>query len=104
MTKPELKLVKKALQKKAGLIADLFSALVSFNLHTQKENESTQDFAMALEKLFTEAYPGQNTDSVVLLQRLSWDSAQPLVAKFYLGNDQQHLQKLLLVLGKFSRS
>ena len=67
--KGNLEELKKALQERAGLIQDPFSASMIFTSRNQKDDERAADFAIELTKLFKQAYPEENTTSAVLLQR-----------------------------------
>ena len=67
--KSDMKELKAALQEKAGITKDPFSASMAFSSRNQKDDERTADFARELIKLFQEAYPRENTKSTVLLQR-----------------------------------
>lgn len=55
-TRGDLKLLKAALEEKAGITPDQFSAASSFNRRSQGPDERSSDFAMALGKLFKVAY------------------------------------------------
>ena len=68
-TRDDLKLLKAALEEKAGITPDQFSAAASFNRRNQGPDERSSDFAMALGKLFKVAYPSEASTSPVLLQR-----------------------------------
>ena len=57
-----------ALQEKAGITKDLFSASMAFNTCYQKGGEWTGDFAIELSKLFKQAYSEETMTSAVLLQ------------------------------------
>ena len=63
---PELK---KTLMRQAGLLRDPLTASQSFMSHRQASGEKVSDFAVELQKLFTESYPGEATTSPILLQR-----------------------------------
>ena len=63
---PELK---KTLMHQAGLFRDPLTASQSFMSRRQASGEKLSDFAVQLQKLFAESYPGEATTSPMLLQR-----------------------------------
>lgn len=67
--KSNLKELKVALEEKAGLSGDPFTASLAFSNRRQREDERVEDFASDLSKLFKQAYPKENSKSAVLLQR-----------------------------------
>ena len=68
-TKADLAALKRALQTKAGLIKDPLVASRSFNQQGQPSNEKVDEYASELKCLFKQAYPDENVDSTVLLQK-----------------------------------
>ena len=68
-TKADLKLLKEALMKKAGLAQDPLTAGKLFISRSQHPGEKATDFAMHLKKLFEQAYPGEEPTSGILQQR-----------------------------------
>ena len=64
----DIKKLKAALEQKAGITPDYFSASSAFSRRNQGPNESCGDFAMELVKLFKLAHPTEATTSTVLLQ------------------------------------
>ena len=65
----DIKKLKAALEQKAGITPDCFSASSAFSRRNQGPDERCGDFAMELVKLFKLAYPTEATTSTVLLQR-----------------------------------
>ena len=68
-TKADLKLLKAALQERAGTKEDPLLASKNFNQRSQGPDEKVNDYASALKKLFKIAYPDEAMTSAVLLQR-----------------------------------
>ena len=68
-TTADLKLLKAALQERAGKKEDPLVASKDFNERRQTIDERVADYASALKKLFKVAYPGEAMTSTVLLQR-----------------------------------
>ena len=79
-TKADLAALKAALQEKAGFKTDPLVALRKFNLRDQQPNERVNDYASDLKRLFKQAYPEEETNSAVLLQRFL-TGLQPPVAR-----------------------
>ena len=67
--KKDIKSLKAALQEKAGLKKDPLMASKLFNEQFQGPHEKAGDFASELKKLFQQAFPGEDVNSTVLLQR-----------------------------------
>ena len=67
--KVDLKTLKEALKRKAGIDKDPLKASKLFNERCQGSQEKPVDFASELRKLFKQAFPEEDTKSVVLLQR-----------------------------------
>ena len=65
----DIKKLKAALEQKAGITPDCFSASSAFSRRNQGPDERCGDFTMELVKLFKLAYPTEATTSTVLLQR-----------------------------------
>ena len=74
----DLKLLKKALMKHAGLVRDPLSAGQLFMTRHQLPGEKVNDFASELKKLFTESYPSEGTASAILLQRFMTGLSPPI--------------------------
>jgi len=68
-TKADLKLLKAALQERAGKKEDPLDASKYFNERRQVIDERVVDYTSALKKLFKVVYPGEKMNSTVLLQR-----------------------------------
>ena len=68
-TKADLKLLKAALQERAGKKEDPLVASKDFNERSQSVDERVADYASSLKKLFKVAYPGEVMTSAVLLQK-----------------------------------
>ena len=68
-TKGDLRLLKIALQERAGTKEDPLLASKNFNQRSQGPDEQVNDYASALKKLFKIAYPEEATTSTVLLQQ-----------------------------------
>ena len=68
-TKADLKLLKAALQERAGKKEDPLVASKNFNERSQSVDERVADYASSLKKLFKVAYPEEAMTSAVLLQR-----------------------------------
>ena len=68
-TKADLKQLKTALMRKAGLAQDPLTAGKLFISHCQRPGEKAEDFAEQLKKLFKQAYPDEELTSGILLQR-----------------------------------
>ena len=68
-TRGALTELKKTLMRQAGLLRDPLTASQSFMSRRQASGEKVSDFAVELQKLFTESYPGEVTTSPILLQR-----------------------------------
>ena len=68
-TKADLKLLKTALMKNAGLVQDPLTAGKLFISCCQRSGEKVADFADHLKKLFKQAYPDEKSTSGILLQR-----------------------------------
>ncbi|ETW99204.1 MAG: hypothetical protein ETSY2_41360 [Candidatus Entotheonella gemina] len=68
-TKGDLAKLKTALEKAVGRADDPLAAAKAFVSRDQHPNERAEDFAIALKKLFKEAYPSEVVTSSVLLQR-----------------------------------
>ena len=68
-TKGDLAKLKSALEKAVGRADDPLAAAKAFVSRDQQPNERAEDFAIALKKLFKEAYPSEVVTSSVLLQR-----------------------------------
>lgn len=66
-TKADLKLLKAALQERAGKKEDPLVVSRNFNKRNQNFDERVSDYASSLKKLFTSAYPGEALSSTVLL-------------------------------------
>ena len=79
-TKADLAALKAALQEKAGFKMDPLVVLRKFNLRNQQSNERVNNYASDLKRLFKQAYPEEETNSAVLLQRFL-TGLQPLVAR-----------------------
>ena len=67
--KGNLRVLKAALMTKAGLSQDPLTAGRAFTTRHQGPQERVADFATALRKLFTQAYPEEKVTSSVLLQQ-----------------------------------
>lgn len=65
----DLKLLKAALEERAGKKEDPLVASKKFNLRSQSPGEKVADFASSLKQLFKSSYPGEVMTSTVLLQR-----------------------------------
>ena len=89
-TKGDLKLLKVALQERAGTKEDPLLASKNFNRRSQGPDEKVNDYASALKKLFKIAYPEEAATSTVLLQRfvtgLRSDIGRQLLLKKTLTN------------------
>ena len=89
-TKGDLKLLKVALQERAGTKEDPLLASKNFNQRSQGPDEKVNDYASALKKLFKIAYPEEAATSTVLLQRfvtgLRSDIGRQLLLKKTLTN------------------
>ena len=68
-TKADLKLLKTAHTKNAGLVQDPLRAGKLFISCCQRSGEKVADFADHLKKLFKQAYPDEKLTSGILLQR-----------------------------------
>ena len=68
-TKADLKLLKAALQDRAGKKEDPLAASKDFNERNQSVDERVADYASSLKKLFKIAYPEEEMTSAVLLQK-----------------------------------
>jgi hypothetical protein len=77
-TKADLKLLKAALMKEAGLAQDPLTAGKLFISRSQRPGEKATDFAIHLKKLFKQAYPGEELTSGILLQRFLTGLAPPV--------------------------
>lgn len=77
-TKADLKLLKAALMKEAGLAQDPLTAGKLFISCSQRPGETATDFATHLKKLFKQAYPGEELTSGILLQCFLTGSASPV--------------------------
>ena len=69
-TKGDLRLLKVALQERAGTKEDPLLASKNFNQRSQGPDEKVNDYASALKKLFKIPYPNEAATSTVLLQQL----------------------------------
>ena len=67
--KADLKRLKTALMRKAGLAQDPLTAGKLFISRCQRSGEKAEDFADQLKKLFKQAYPNEELTSGILLQR-----------------------------------
>ena len=67
-TRGALSELKKTLMRQAGLLRDPLTASQSFMSRHQASGEKVSNFAVELQKLFTESYPGEATTSPILLQ------------------------------------
>ena len=67
--KVDLKTLNAALKKKVGIDRDPLMASRLFNERSQGTHEKAVDFASELKKLFTQAFPDEDTKSIVLCQR-----------------------------------
>ena len=89
-TKRDLRLLKVALQERAGTKEDPLLASKNFNQRSQGPDEKVNDYASALKKLFKIAYPEEAATSTVLLQRfvtgLRSDIGRQLLLKKTLTN------------------
>ena len=65
----DLPALKKTLIRQAGLLRDPLTASQSFMSRRQAPGEKVSDFAVDLQKFFTESYPGEATTPAILLQR-----------------------------------
>ena len=63
-TRGALTELKKMLMRQAGLLRDPLTASQSFMSRRQASGEKVSDFAVELQKLFTESYPGEVTTSL----------------------------------------
>ena len=77
-TKADLKLLKAALMKEAGLAQDPLTAGKLFISRSQHPGEKAADFAIHLKKLYKQAYPGEELTSGILLQRFLTGLASPI--------------------------
>jgi len=68
-TKGDLKLLRAALEERAGKKEDPLAASRSFNQRSQGQGERVSDFASSLKQLFKSAFPTEAMTSSVLLQR-----------------------------------
>ena len=68
-TKADLKLLKAALEERAGKKEDALAASRSFSQRSQEQGERVSDFASSLKQLFKSAFPAEAMTSSVLLQR-----------------------------------
>lgn len=83
-TRDDLKLLKKALMKHAGLVRDPLSAGQLFMTRHQLPGEKVDDFALELKKLFTESYPSEAMTSIILLQRFMTGLSPPICRQLLL--------------------
>ena len=67
--KNDVKLLKAALEERAGKKEDPLVASRNFNQRSQSPGERVADFASSLKQLFKSGYPGEALTSAVLLQR-----------------------------------
>ena len=67
--KGDLKLLKAALEDRAGKKEDPLIASKNFNQHNQGQGEKVTDFTSSLKQLFKSGYPGEAMTSTVLLQK-----------------------------------
>ena len=83
-TRGDLKLLKKALMKHAGLVRDPLSAGQLFMTRHQLPGEKVNDFASELKKLFTESYPSEDMASAILLLRFMTGLSPPICRQLLL--------------------
>ena len=69
ITKGDLKLLRAALEERAGKKEDALAASRSFSQHSQGHSERVSDFASSLKQLFKSAFLAEVMTSSVLLQR-----------------------------------
>ena len=68
-TKGDLKLLRAALEERAGKKEDTLVASKSFSQRRQEQGERVSDFASSLKQLFKSTFPAEGMTSSVLLQR-----------------------------------
>ena len=91
-TRDDLKLLKKALMKDAGLVRDPLSAGQLFMTRHQLSGEKVNDFASELKKLFTESYPSEAMTSAMLLQHFMTGLSPPICRQLLLKGQPTTLE------------
>ena len=76
--KADIKTLKRALSVRAGLTSDLLASARCFNDRKQELGEKVSDYAGELKRLYSRAYPGEDTQSIVLVQRLLMSLQAPI--------------------------
>ena len=66
--KANIKTLKRALSARAGLTSDPLASARRFNDRKQEPGEKVSDYARELKRLYSRAYPGEDAQSIVLVQ------------------------------------
>ncbi len=67
--KADIKTLKRALSARAGLTSDPLASARRFNDRKQEPGEKVSNYARELKRLYSRAYPGEDAQSIVLVQR-----------------------------------
>ena len=94
-TRGDLRLLKKALVKQAGLMRDPLSAGQLFMMRHQLPGEEVNDFASELKKLFVESYPSEETTSAILLQCSIMGLSPPICQQLLLKGQPNTLDEAI---------
>ena len=90
--KNDIAALKSALQEKAGLKTDPLVASKNFNVRDQQPNKKIDDCVSDLKHLFKQAYPGEEVDSAVLLQRFITELRPPIACQVLLQNKPANMK------------
>ena len=91
--KANIKMLKRALSVRAGLTSDPLASARCFNDRKQEPGEKVSDYARELKRLYSRAYPGEDAQSIVLVQHFLTGLRAPISQQLLLKECPATMEK-----------